>query len=67
MYKKLKTLLTSDRQSTVWSDKNYRIDPGHILNGRPNLKTWNLQVQREAKSAMAQHLKAKFSTHGKLI
>ncbi|PYI04086.1 hypothetical protein BO78DRAFT_420985 [Aspergillus sclerotiicarbonarius CBS 121057] len=67
MFEKLKSLLTGDRTRTVWSDKNYRIDPGHTMHGNPNLKTWNLQVQSEAKSAMAQFLKGKYGTHAKLI
>jgi hypothetical protein len=67
MYEKLKAVLTGDRQSTVWSDINYRIDPGHTMHGNPNLKTWNLQVQGEAESAVARDLKARFGTHAKLF
>ncbi|KAE8152343.1 Mss4-like protein [Aspergillus avenaceus] len=67
MYERLKNGLTSNRQRTVWSGGNHRIDPAHSIQGNSNLKPWNLHVQREAASTTSRDLKDKFGTHAKLI
>jgi hypothetical protein len=67
MYEKLKKVLKSENPRRVWFNRDYRIDPGPAVRDNPNLKTWNLQVQRDAVSGVARRLKDLFGTHKKLF
>ncbi|KAL4902221.1 hypothetical protein BDW74DRAFT_181071 [Aspergillus multicolor] len=67
IYEALTTKSSPGKTRTIWSDDNYRIDLGHVVHGEPRLKTWHLQVQRQAKSAMAWSLRSKIGTHEKLF
>ncbi|KAK7398252.1 hypothetical protein QQX98_012365 [Neonectria punicea] len=66
IHRKLKRL-TRDYQGTIWKNQDFRIDAGSTLHGRPNFKTWNLQVNRHPMSDAAKALKSKFGTHKKLL
>jgi hypothetical protein len=61
---KLKGIGT-DRVGTIWNNKNYRIDVGSKINGSKTIKTWNLQVNREAERPTKNLLKSG-NTHEKL-
>lgn len=68
IYKSL-TKLTPERLGTIWKNKNFRIDAGGVLKGEgcPNVKSWNLQVNRNPESTLAKNLLRKTSTHERLI
>ena len=57
-------------QKNIWIDSNFRVDPGHTLHGYPEtVKTWNLQVNTDAKSRLGKTLlgEVKGKTHRKLL
>ncbi|KAH7043913.1 hypothetical protein B0J12DRAFT_671116 [Macrophomina phaseolina] len=64
---------TPNLQRTIWRNRNFRIDPGHTLNGQKHIKTWNLQINEGAKPRIRKSIKArirksiKVSTHTKLL
>ena len=41
---------------SVWKNQDFRVDVGRELKSHPNVKTWELQVNRETKSNAANSL-----------
>jgi hypothetical protein len=68
IWRKLKDV-TRDKLGTIWDDPNgdFRVDAGWAAHGRPNVKTWNLQVNRHPGSPEAKRLESKFGNHKKLF
>ncbi|KAI1316938.1 hypothetical protein F5Y16DRAFT_393008 [Xylariaceae sp. FL0255] len=64
IWKKLKAL-GPDKLGKIWNNQNYRVDVGPKVHGHPNLRNWNLQVNREAESAVKDLLKT--DTHDRLF
>lgn len=65
IYDKLRKIIPN-LQRTIWSDRNFRIDPGHTVNGQTSIKTWNLQMNKGADALIKKRLKD-CSTHTKLL
>ena len=68
IWEKLKKV-ARDYLGTIWNDPSgdFRIDAGSTTQGRPNVKTWNLQVNKDPASPEAKSLKSKYGTHKKLF
>lgn len=64
IYAKLKKAIPN-LQTTIWKNKNFRIDPRHTVNGQSNIKSWNLQLNKDADSHILKRFKG-YSTHEKL-
>lgn len=66
IYQNLKQRTNSGKSSGIWKNKDFRIDPGQTVKGRPHVKTWNLQMNHGASRGIRKTYK-RFSTHQKLL
>ena len=67
IWKKLRTI-APDKVGPIWKDPNgdFRIDAGSAMKSRPNMKTWNLQVNKEAAKSLKKNLGDR-GTHEKVF
>lgn len=63
IWEKLKEKARPEYQGNIWRDRDYRVDAGSALRHQPRVKSWNLQVNREA----AREVTSGRSTHQKLF
>jgi hypothetical protein len=57
MHKKLGEILKGKTKGTVWHNRDFRIDAGQPMKGNPKIRTWNLQVNKDAESKVAKKYK----------
>jgi hypothetical protein len=57
IWKKLRTI-SPDKFGPIWKDPNrdFRVDAGSVVKSRPNIKTWNLQLNKEAGKSLKENL-----------
>ncbi|SPQ23834.1 7a47fd01-4468-4c98-bf17-48892ece3bfa [Thermothielavioides terrestris] len=48
IWEKLKEKARPEYQGNIWQNRDYRVDAGSALRDWPRVKSWNLQVNREA-------------------
>ena len=66
IYQALSERARSRNEGPIWRDDTFRIDAGHTLRDHPNVRTWNLQLNKEAQSKLATSIRktSKFGDRG---